>query len=586
MTSLRDYQVDVKQRVYHAWHQPNVFNIILTMATGAGKTTVFSDIVREFNAPACVIAHRQELVAQASLALNREGIQHDIMVPKAVKQQIIRAHHDIHGYSHYRGGWMVRVAGVDSLARDQATDRWYSQVALVVQDEGHHVQRQNKWGKAQSRFPNARGLFPTAHCLRGDGRGLGRSADGLADSLVVGPHCRYLIDRGFLTDYRLFCPSSDIDFSELDVGPSGDYSQVKLAARTHASNTIVGDVVRKYLELAPGKLGVTFAVDIEAAKQLCAAYEKANVPAAVITAETPIQVRAQLMRQFRSRILLQLVSVDCLGEGVDVPAIEVVSMVRKTASFQLYAQQFGRALRPMVERVLELPGPNGGIARIQKPWGQWGNLTDAQRRECIAISEKPTAMVIDHVGNTIFHGLPDIPRTYSMDRAETRARAKTGVEALRACPDCTRPYERFRASCPYCGFQPQPRARSTPEQVEGDVIELSPEILQELRQRVANTDGPAPAHGTDIVGLSIRKNHRERQQAQYTLRKIMDLWSVWRHHCSGETVPDMHRRFWFTYGVDVLTAMTLGVREAAQLEARVRAEMQAAGVIRAQELIG
>ena len=570
MTSLRDYQVDVKQRVYEAWHQPNVFNIILTMATGAGKTTVFSDIVREFNAPACVIAHRQELVAQASLALNREGIQHDIMVPKAVKQQIIRAHHDVHGHSHYRGNGIVRVCGVDSLARDQATDRWYSQVALVVQDEGHHVQRNNKWGKAQARFPNARGLFPTAHCLRGDGRGLGRSADGLADSLVVGPHCRYLINRGFLTDYRLFCPSSDVDFSDLEVGPSGDYSQVKLAARTHASNTIVGDVVRKYLELAPGKLGVTFAVDIEAAKQLCAAYEKSGVPAAVITAETPIQIRAQLMRQFRSRVLLQLVSVDCLGEGVDVPAIEVVSMVRKTASFQLYAQQFGRALRVMVSDDYA---------------AHWGEYSDEDRIRIIASSSKPTAMVIDHVGNTIFHGLPDVPRAYSMERAETRARAQTGPEASRSCPNCARPYERYHSACPYCGYAPTPRARSTPDQVEGDVIELSPEILAELRSRVADVDGPAPAYGTDIAGLSIRKNHRERQQAQYTLRRVMDLWSVWRHHCSGETVSDMHRRFWFTYGVDVLTAMTLGARDAAELEARVRTEMRAAGVSQPVELI-
>lgn len=569
--TLRDYQINVKQRVYDSWRQPNTFNILLTMATGAGKTTVFSDIVREFNAPACVIAHRQELVAQASLALNREGIQHDIMVPKAVKQQIIRAHHDVHGHSCYRGGGIVRVVGVDSLARDSSNDRWFNQVAVVVQDEGHHVQRDNKWGKAQARFPNARGLFPTAHCLRGDGRGLGRSADGLADALVVGPDARYLIDRGFLTDYRLFCPSSDIDFNGLDVGPSGDYSQVKLAARTHASNTIVGDVVRKYLELAPGKLGVTFAVDIEAAKQLSAAYNKAGVPAEIITAETPIAIRAQLMRHFRSRFLLQLVSVDCLGEGVDVPAIEVVSMVRKTASFQLYAQQFGRALRTMVSN---------------EHAAHWGEYSDDDRVRIIATSAKPTALVIDHVGNTIFHGLPDVPRTYSLDRAESRTRAKTGVEALRACPDCTRPYERFRANCPYCGYAPEPRARSTPEQVEGDVIELSPEVLAELRSRVADVDGPSHAHGTDIVGLSIRKNHRERQTAQYALRRVMDLWAVWqRQHRAPIAVHELQRLFWHTYNVDVLTAMTLGARDAAELEARVRADMHAAGINPPLELV-
>lgn len=583
--TLRDYQIDVRDRIYAAWQQPNVFNVISTMATGAGKTVLFCAIVRDFNAPACVIAHRQELIAQASLALNREGIQHDIMAPQAVRQQIIRAHHDIHSVSHYRSNSIVRVAGVDSLARDSSDDRWFKQVGLVVHDEAHHLQKNNKWGRAHARFVNARGFGATAHAIRGDGRGLGRSNDGLADALVVGAHARYLIDRGFLTDYRLFCPSSDIDFSDLDVGASGDFSSVKLAARTHASNTIVGDVVRKYLELAAGKLGVTFAVDIEAAKELAAAYNKAGVPAEIITANTPIAVRSQLMRQFRDRLLLQLVSVDCLGEGVDVPAIEVVSMVRKTASFQLYAQQFGRALRPMVERVFEIPGPGGGYARIQKRWEEWGDITDSERRFAIANSTKPTALVIDHVGNTIFHGLPDVPRTYNLERAQTKARAKTGVEALKACPDCTRPYERFRSTCPYCGYAMPVRARATPEQVEGDIIELSPDVLAQLRQAVAAVDGPAQSYGTDVVGLSIRKQHRERQNAQFTLRKVMDLWSVWRHHACGESVRDMQRRFWYTYGVDVLTACTLGARDAAALETRIRAEMAAAGVTQPMELV-
>lgn len=561
--TLRDYQAYARDRTYEAWQQPNVFNVIVTMATGGGKTVLFSEIVRDFNAPACIIAHRQELISQASLALNSQGIQHDIMAPQAVKQQIIRAHHDTHDVSYYRSNSIVRVAGVDSLARDSSNDRWFRQVGIVVHDETHHLQKNNKWGKAHSRFPNARGFGVTAHAIRGDGRGLGRNNDGLADALVVGANARYLIDRGFLTDYRLFCPSSDIDFNDLDVGPSGEFSQVKLAARTHASNTIVGDVVRKYLELAPGKLGVTFAVDIEAAKELAAAYNKAGVPAEIITSNTPITVRSQLMRQFRSRLLLQLVSVDCLGEGVDVPAIEVVSMVRKTASFQLYAQQFGRALRTMVSDEYK---------------DVWGDLTDEQRRSIVAASQKPTALVIDHVGNTIFHGLPDVPRAYSLERAETKARAKTGAEALRACPDCTRPYERYHASCPYCGYTMPIRARATPEQVEGDIIELSPDVLAQLRQAVAAVDGPVQSYGTDVVGLSIRKNHRERQNSQFTLRKVMDLWAVWRHHTMGESVRDMQRRFWYTYNVDVLTACTLVPRDAAALESRIRAEMAAAGV--------
>jgi hypothetical protein len=63
-----------------------------------------------------------------------------------------------------------------------------------VRDEGHHVLRDNEWGRASALSPNARGLFPTATALRTDGRGLGRHLDGLTDRLVLAPSMRDLID--------------------------------------------------------------------------------------------------------------------------------------------------------------------------------------------------------------------------------------------------------------------------------------------------------------------------------------------------------------------------------------------------------
>ncbi|MFW2011210.1 DEAD/DEAH box helicase, partial [Acinetobacter nosocomialis] len=87
--------------------------------------------------------------------------------------------------------------------------------------------------------------------------------------------------------------------------------------------------------------------DVDAAKETADAFRAAGVPAEVITGETPELERAAIMRRFRNRQVLQLVSVDILGEGTDVPAVEVVSMARPTQSYGLYVQQFGRALRLM-----------------------------------------------------------------------------------------------------------------------------------------------------------------------------------------------------------------------------------------------
>ena len=559
--TLRDFQLEMKQQIYSAWAEPNVFNVMNVMPTGSGKTTTFCAVIAEYQQPTCVIAHRQELVAQAALALNRERIPHGIVAPKPVIQQILRAEHENHGYSTYHHRADTRVAGVDTFTGHDPGDRWLASVRLAVIDEGHHVVKGNKWAAAMGLLPNARGLFSTAHAIRADGSGLGRSADGLVDRLVIGPSCRQLIDRGYLTDYRLLCPSSDIDFSGVAIGSTGDYSLPQLRAVTHKSNHIVGDVVKNYIKVAAGRLGVTFAVDIEAARELAIAYNAAGIPADIITAKTPIAQRSHLMAQFRARALLQLVSVDCLGEGVDVPAIEVVSMVRKTASFQLYAQQFGRALRVMA------PGFDHRLHEF----------TDEQRLAIIAASPKPKAIIIDHVGNCIYHGLPDVPQQYSLDRRPAReSRGNSDAIPLRVCIECAQPYERFRVACPYCGSpQPLPGGRGTPAAVDGDLVELDPAMLAAIRGEIARVDGPM------LGPVYIQRAHLDRQRAQAELRGTMRLWGGWRSH-EGESDREAHKRFYLTFGVDVLTAQSLGRPEAEALQAKIAEHLRTHNIVEAQ----
>lgn len=561
---LYDFQEDIQNRAFQAWAEPNVFNLLVTLATGGGKTVWTSDTIRKFNRPTCAIAHRDQLVSQLSLALTRDDIWHDLIAPKKTQQEIIRLHHDTFGYSRYRYRSDIRVAGVDSLRSFDVRDRWLSQVGLVVQDEGHHVQKDNKWGEAMALFPNAFGAFLTAHALRGDRRGLGRIASGLADRLVLGPCARDLIGRGFLTDYDIYCPLNDLDFSDVQVSrKTGDYIQPQLRAATHKSKQLVGDIVREYLKYAAGKLGVTFAVDVEDAKKIAAAYNAAGVPAEIITAKTPISVRGKFMRMFRARQLLQLVSVDCLGEGVDVPAIEVVSMGRRTASFQLYAQQLGRALRVLVSDMQ---------ARF------WASYGDAERLLCIAGSTKPKAIIIDHVGNTTYfaqyHGRPCSRQQYDLgDQGQPTRRA---LDALRPCLGCAKPYERFLTQCPYCGYIPEVSARSSPEQVEGDIGLLDPAVLAAMQTEIQKIDAPEPVSNGGVIGNSIAKLHREKQFHQATLRHAITLWGGWRHD-SGEDVRTMQRRFFAAFGVDVLSAQTLGIREAESLELRVRNDLSANG---------
>lgn len=534
---LRQYQLEGTTAINNAWQLSR--NVLYVLPTGGGKTTIFSDILREHQGAAVAIAHRQELVGQISMSLATFGVPHKIIGPRPVIKLILQAQRHALGRHFYDPNAQLAVAGVDTLVRrGGAIDQWCKQVSLWVQDEAHHVLTRNKWGKATDLFPNARGLGVTATPERADGRGLGRHADGVFDQMIIGPTMRELMDDGYLADYRIFAPPSDLDLTNVRDSNDGDFNRDDLRTAVRRSH-IIGDVVGHYQRIAPGKLGVTFASDVETATDIAAQYNAAGVPAAMVNAKTPGGERAELIARFKAREILQLVNVDLFGEGFDVPGIEVVSMARPTQSYAVYGQQFGRALRP-------LPGKAHGI-------------------------------IIDHVGNVQRHRLPDGVKNWTLDRRERGAKRKRDPDAIpvTTCISCFRAYEATTAACPFCGTKPEPAGRSSPQQVDGDLYELSPEALAALRGEVAAVDGaprvPQHLHGTP-AGKAIQNRWRERQEAQQFLRGSIAMWAGHRK-AEGMGDPEIYRRFYFKFGTDILSAQSLGRGEAEQLTASIEEDL-------------
>lgn len=537
---LRDYQQSIVDNIRAAWLV--VDNVAAVAPTGSGKTVIFSDILSNHKGSSCAIAHRQELVAQISISLAKSGVYHRIIAPKALIHDIVQSHMEEVGAAFYNPSALVAVAGVDTLIRRIDTMKdWLKSVTLWVTDECHHVLVGNKWGKACDLFPNAKGLGVTATPCRADGAGIGRHADGLMDALIEGPTMRELINRGYLTDYRIFAPPSDLDLEGVKITSTGEFSPNQVKKRVEQSH-VLGDVVKHYLRIAPGKLGITFAVDVATAEEIAANYNASGVRAVVVHAKTPTRERSAILKRFKRREILQLVNVDLFGEGFDLPAIEVVSMARPTQSYSLYVQQFGRALRLM----------DG------KEW----------------------AIIIDHVGNISRHGLPDMPRTWSLDRRERSSRNKHDPDKipLKTCKSCTGLYEAFYNACPYCGTVDVPSERSTPKQVDGDLMELDPAVLAQMRGEI-DQGVKIPYGATAPMEIRLNRLHGEKQEAQRILRESIE-WYGGFHTSIGVDRSESWKRFYFRFNIDLLSAQALGTKDAVSLNEQVVSFLNSRGVVK------
>lgn len=501
------------------------------------NTVCIGQITEQNEGGSCLIAHRQELVGQISLMLARYGVRHNIIAAENTRRAIAQTHVAELGQCFYTPSAQCAVAGVDTLVRRQIDESWAKRVTLAIPDEAHHVLRDNKWGAAMALFPNARAFMPTATPMRADGKGLGRHADGLVDTMVHGPPMRWLIEQGFLTDYRIVCVESDLSMVGQEVAASGDWSPAKLKDSAERSQ-IVGDLVANYLRFARGMLNIAFTTDTETAARTTAAFQAAGVKAACLTGKTQDALRRDTLRRFSRREIEVIVAVDIISEGFDLPAIECVQFGRPTASYGLYAQQFGRALRPM-------PG-------------------------------KQKALILDHVGNVLRHLPPDRPRVWSLDRRDAKKKKAGDEIPMRVCVECFEPYEAIYPKCPNCGHKPEPAARSSPQMVDGDLAEMSPEVLDALRGQIeyadrSNDDERARliATGLHHVGVMAGVNrHAEAVETRQKLRAAMERWGG-RWHAVGESDAVIQRRFFHTFGIDVATAQTLKRAESQALLDRI-----------------
>lgn len=543
--TLRPYQEKLVKDTYQQWDAGKQF-VAMVSATGSGKSMTLTAIVakeRDRGQYVLVLAHRQELITQLSDTMGRMEIRHQVIAANKVVRFAAKQSMENHGVNYVDPNARVMVASVQSMREAKIADlAKLGNKLTVVQDEFHHATKKSKtWGGVLTPLLNAgaRGLGPTATPCRADGQGLSRETDGYADVIVEGPSMRWLIDNGYLSQYKIYCPPTDLRLDNVETSKTtGDYKEKELKAEIGRSH-IVGDIVSHYLKICPGKRGITFTVGVDTAEEVAEEYRKRGVPAVALSGRNADEERVQAIRDLKSGKILQIVNDSLIGEGVDIPAVEVVSFARPTQSYALYAQMFGRALRPF--------------------------------------EGKSHAIIIDAVSNVMRHGLPDAPREWSLGRRERRT-GKSEPSTVRVCTACAAVYERFRDACPDCGEPvPKPADRSGPMQVDGDLYELDPDVLAQMRNEVVGARETPEAMRDRLTGrympqagvISEVRKQIKRLDALTKLDGLMaTIAGYWRH--DGMSDSEIFRKFFLTYRTDWLSAQSLKKDDAEALMEKIQ----------------
>lgn len=327
---------------------------------------------------------------------------------------------------------LIQVASIQTIVRRM--DKLHPP-KLIIFDEAHHIGAAS-WARIFDEFPEAKVLGLTATPWRLDGKGLGT----WFSHMVNGPSVQDLINQGSLCDYRLFAPPAP-DLSGVG-SVAGDYKRGSLA-KAMDKPKIVGDAISHYSKLCPGKRAVVFAAGVENSKHIVDQFNEAGIPASHVDGTMSVEERDYKVAMFKSGETLILSNADLFGEGFDVPAIEAAILLRPTKSLSLYLQQCGRALRPM--------------------------------------EGKSEAIILDHAGNSLVHGLPNEEREWLLEDRVTASKAPPAVVSIRQCPECFFVY-RPAPACPQCGHRPPIEAWGL-DHVDGVLEEVKQETRMKKRQQ-------------------------------------------------------------------------------------------------------
>lgn len=298
---LRDYQLQAMLNIkglYNEGHRA----VLYCLATGGGKTVVFSEIIRrvgEQGKISTVFVHRRNLLEQTKRYLNSINAKNVFVETVQDKSSIKRA--------------------LDS--------------DFIVIDEAHHSPART-WLKLLDKcHSRVKILGCTATPFRSDRLAL----DVLFQAMIYGPSIAQLIRAGYLSPVDIWSPED---------------------------NDPCEDPIVAYKTRQPNTTAIAFTKTVRGAKELAEKFCQAGVAAEHINGSMPKREQEEILTRLKTKEIKILCSCDLISEGFDAPNLDGVILLRDTKSKGLFMQQIGRVLRPARGKIVGYIHDHAGNTRI------------------------------------------------------------------------------------------------------------------------------------------------------------------------------------------------------------------------------
>ena len=334
----KPYQQEMLDRLAAERAHQRYRNLVVA-ATGTGKTVVaafdYARLTKEKGGQPRLlfVAHRVQILMQAISTFRQ--VLRDSNFGELLDGNNVASQHE-HLFV------TINTVHNRNLVTQHGADFWY----MVIIDEAHHLPA-SSFDKFISSVNPAILLGLTATPERADGKNLNQYFDARPDgSPAVTLRLWDALDQELLAPFEYYATHDNIDLTSIqwkqkniDMQLDNIISASEIRARSalQAVETYVSDLQKLK--------AIGFCISVRHAEFMADYFEKKGLPSKAITGQHTQEERDHAINELKQGRLKVIFTCDLFNEGVDIPEVNTLLLLRPTQSPVIFQQQIGRGLR-------------------------------------------------------------------------------------------------------------------------------------------------------------------------------------------------------------------------------------------------